>query len=187
MLHNNAVFINYALDPQFTPIFRAIVFCLLERGFTPRAAEEYLDSGEPRLHKIARLIQSCRYAIHDLSRVELSPDTQLPRLNMAFELGLFLGAKLFGVKEQQQKRCLITDSKKYRYQAMISDIAGQDIESHENQPKQAICVVRNWLQNTVYQTNQVILGDVKKFTANINVLMKSYRNFVIGKVFKHQT
>jgi len=35
----------------------------------------------------------------------------------------------------------------YRYQSFISDIAGQDIQSHKNDDSEAIKVVRNWLRN----------------------------------------
>ena len=44
--------------------------------------------------KICQLILESPYGIHDLSRIELDPSTQLPRFNMALELGLFLGANL---------------------------------------------------------------------------------------------
>lgn len=38
------------------------------------------------------------------------------------------------------------DRKPHRYQQFISDIAGQDIESHENDASLAIRRVRDWLQ-----------------------------------------
>ncbi len=40
------------------------------------------------------------------------------------------------------------DVEKYRYQKFISDIAGQDIKSHENDVKNLIRNIRNWLQST---------------------------------------
>jgi hypothetical protein len=42
---------------------------------------------------------------------------------------------------------LILDSSPYRYQQFISDIAGQDIQVHQNNIRNAIAVVRNWLGN----------------------------------------
>jgi len=65
---------------------------------------------------------------------------------MPLELGAFLGAKHFGSGTQKKKACLILDSEKYRYQKFISDIAGQDIKAHENNPKMIIRVVRDWLR-----------------------------------------
>jgi hypothetical protein len=38
------------------------------------------------------------------------------------------------------------DREKYRYQQFLSDIAGQDIRSHDGQPVQLIQQVRHWLQ-----------------------------------------
>ena len=42
---------------------------------------------------------------------------------------------------------MVLDSEKYRYQKFISDIAGQDIRAHKNQPKTAIENVRTYLQH----------------------------------------
>jgi hypothetical protein len=41
---------------------------------------------------------------------------------------------------------LILDSEKYRYRAFISDISGQDIREHGDDPGQAIRIIRNWLR-----------------------------------------
>jgi hypothetical protein len=66
---------------------------------------------------------------------------------MPLELGMFIGAKRFGNHVQQQKVCLILDKKRHRYQQFISDIAGQDIQSHQDDVPKVITVIRNWLQN----------------------------------------
>ena len=71
----------------------------------------------------------------------------LPRFNMPLELGIFLGAKKFGIEEQKRKKCLILDTKPYRYQQFISDIAGQDIQAHNDAPELTVKVVRDWLRN----------------------------------------
>ena len=49
---------------------RTLSFTILFLGFTPRIALETLDSGQPRIDKIVRLIKESQYAIHDLSRVQ---------------------------------------------------------------------------------------------------------------------
>jgi hypothetical protein len=49
------------------------------------------DAGEFRLSKIERIIEECKFGIHDLSAVALDVATGLPRFNMPLELGLFLG------------------------------------------------------------------------------------------------
>jgi hypothetical protein len=41
---------------------------------------------------------------------------------------------------------LIFDSDQYRYQRYVSDIGGQDIQRHNNDPKAAVARVRDWLR-----------------------------------------
>src|ERR1700732_1388166 len=81
------------------------------------------------------------YGIHDLSRIELDPRTQLPRFNMALELGLFLGANLLS---ESKKPCLVMDTERYRYQRFCSDLSGFDPSAHGGDILQLICVVRDW-------------------------------------------
>lgn len=124
----------------------ALVFAIHDCGYIARSALEAEDSAEVRIDKIAKIIKDCRYGIHDISRTEVGADTGLPRFNMPLELGLFLGARRFGSRTDKRKACLILDRARYRYQQFCSDIAGQDIRSHDDLPETAIKVVRNWLQ-----------------------------------------
>ena len=142
------VFINCPFDTGYQPIFSAIVFAVYDLGFVARCSLEDDDAGEVRLTKIQRIIEECRYGINDLSTVTLDTVTGLPRFNMPLELGLFLGCKRFGAKNQSNKRTLILDSEQYRYRQFISDISGQDIRAHGGDPVRAIRAVRDWLQAT---------------------------------------
>lgn len=142
---NRNVFVNCPFDLEYQKLFRAILFSILDCGFQPRCALEEIDSGVPRIQKIERLIAESKFGIHDLSRIELDHHSGLPRFNMPFELGLFLGAKRFGSKPHKSKTCLIMDSVKYRYQKFLSDLGGQDIEEHGNDVGRIICRVRDWL------------------------------------------
>jgi hypothetical protein len=141
------VFINCPFDEQYSPLFRAAIFAVMDCGFKPRTAMEVDDSSEIRIEKICRIIADCRYGIHDLSRTELDPTTRLPRFNMPLELGIFLGAKRFGDDEQSRKNGLVLDTERYRYQQFISDISGQDIYAHGGQVDRLITAVRNWLKS----------------------------------------
>src|SRR5450755_4503989 len=80
-----------------------------------------------------------------ISRIEHDTVNNLPRFNMPFELGLFLGARRFGAKLQRDKQCLVLEAERYRYQKYLSDIAGQDIRQHDNEPAKAVGAVRDWL------------------------------------------
>ena len=141
------VFINCPFDDQFAPTFRALIFAIIVCEFRPRSARELDDGGQTRIDKIYGLIEECRYGVHDLSRTELDDVHNLPRFNMPLELGLFLGAKRYGGKNQKTKRVLILDVEQYRYQRFISDLAGVDIHEHGGDPLRALREVRDWLAN----------------------------------------
>ncbi len=139
------VFINCPFDDDFEPIFRAITFTVFACGFRLRSGLEIDDGSYARLEKILNMVAECAFGIHDLSRTQLDAVNNLPRFNMPFELGIFVGAKRFGGHEQTKKRALVLDVEPYRYQRFISDINGMDIRGHGGSPDQAIVAVRNWL------------------------------------------
>lgn len=143
--YERSVFINCPFDTRYRPLFRATVFTVHDCGFVARSALEVEDSGEERIRKIKRIIRESRYGIHDISRVQSDPATGFPRFNMPLELGLFMGAQEYGDKEQRRKRSLVLDTEPYRYQKFCSDIAGQDIRAHHDQPARVIAAVRAML------------------------------------------
>lgn len=143
--YDRNVFINCPFDAAYQPLFDAIVFVVFDCGYIPRCAQESSDSGQTRIEKIYGMIPECRYGIHDISRTKADGDPALPRFNMPLELGIFLGAKRYGSEIQRKKVCLVLDEERYRYQRFCSDIAGNDIDSHNNDPQAALTAVRNWL------------------------------------------
>jgi hypothetical protein len=90
------------------------------------------------------MVEDCPFGIHDLSYMKLDPGTRLPRQNMPFELGLFLGCK-FAKRGRSRKSCLILDRAKWRYRKSLSDLSGRDIHVHKGRPTLAITAVRDWL------------------------------------------
>jgi hypothetical protein len=153
--YQRSVFLNCPFDPQYQPLFRAIVFATEDCGFLARCALEVEDSGEVRVHKIIKIIKSCGLGIHDISRTELNAEG-LPRFNMPYELGLFIGCAVYASKPHNNKKTLILDRERLRYGSFISDIAGQDIQDHGNDPARIIKRVRNWLAN--HSTHEHIPG-----------------------------
>jgi len=145
--YENSIFLNCPFDEAYKPIFDALVFAAFECGYTPRCALEVDDAGQVRIEKIMAIIRSCRLGVHDISRTELDAANQLPRFNMPFELGLFVGAARFGAGDQRRKICLILDRERYRFQKFISDIAGQDIAAHKDDPEEAIKALRKWFSS----------------------------------------
>src|SRR5689334_12630475 len=135
-MRNLEVFINCPFSNDYEEKFRAAVFAVTRCGFKARCAREEDDAGQVRIEKICNIIRKCRYGIHDISKTELDPGSNLPRFNMPFELGLFLGAKKLGSSSNQRnKKTLVLDRSLYRYQKFISDIAGQEVHSHRNTVK----------------------------------------------------
>lgn len=145
-MRNRNVFINCPFSVDYQQHFRAIVFTVIRSGFEPRCALEADDGSENRFDKIYGIIQKCRFGIHDISKTEPDKKSGLPRFNMPLELGLFLAAKKFGIGEQRRKRCIILDKKPYRYQQFMSDIAGQDIHSHDGKITRLISEIASWLR-----------------------------------------
>lgn len=170
--YDKSVFINCPFDRDYKPLFEAIIFTVFDCGFRPRCALEIEDGGQVRMERIFGLIGESRLAINDLCRVDLDSSTNLPRFNMPLELGIFLGARRFGQGRQKEKRCLILDRERYRYRAFISDIAGQDVKEHEDDPMQAIQIVRDWLrsqsQNSRMPGGKAIAERYKAFRARLS-------------------
>ncbi len=147
--YDRSVFINCPFDTAYESMLEAIVFATMFCRCVARCALEIDDGSEVRIEKIVRIVEQCRLGIHDLSRTELDPEHALPRFNMPFELGLFMGAKRFGTRSQKQKSILILDTERFRYQKFLSDIAGQDIKAHDGTIKKAVGHVRNWLASNL--------------------------------------
>lgn len=139
------VFVNCPFDDTYRPLLRPVLYAIIDLGFTPRIALESLDSGMPRFDKILRLIEESRYAIHDLSRIQAATAGEYYRLNMPFELGLDVACRHFKSGKWREKKCLILERERFRYQAGLSDVAGSDIAVHGDVPFKAMSAVRDWL------------------------------------------
>lgn len=142
---DRCVFINCPFDEDYEPLLQAILFCIVYLGFQRRIATESIDSGALRLERIKTLIETCRYSIHDLSRCQAARPGEHYRLNMPFELGIDYGCRQFGAGRNKSKKILVLEERAYRYQAVISDLAGCDIAAHGGDFERAVRKVRNWL------------------------------------------
>jgi len=143
--YQDSVFLNVPFDTTYARLFDALVFAVHDCGFVARSALEIDDSGQARVQKILDIIEQSKYGIHDISRAGIDRQTGLARFNMPLELGFFLGAMRYGTNKHRQKRCLVLDRERYRYRNFCSDIAGQDIRAHANNPRDAIRAIRDWL------------------------------------------
>jgi hypothetical protein len=142
--YDKNVFVNCPFDEDYLHLLHPLLFTIIFLKFNPRIALERADSGEPRFNKICELIDSSMYSIHDLSRIRATKKGEIFRLNMPFELGLDIGAKIFNSTKHHKKRCLILEKEKYRFQAAISDLSNSDIKHHKGIEINVVKCVRNW-------------------------------------------
>lgn len=133
------VFINVPYDKQFEGLYLAYLVGITMLGFSPRPAVA-LPNNKARLSKIIQLIDECAYSIHDLSRVQLSKSTGLPRFNMPIELGFALYRSLKG---PEAHGVFIFDSEPYRVQKAASDLNGFDIQNHKGTAKGVMTQLRD--------------------------------------------
>jgi hypothetical protein len=143
--YEESVFLNVPFDKKYGRLFDALTFAIHDCGFVARSALEVDDSGQARVAKILDIIEQSMFGVHDISRAGIDRNTGFARFNMPLELGFFLGAKRYGSALDRQKCCLVLDRDRYRYRNFCSDIAGQDIRAHNDEPRQAIRAVRDWL------------------------------------------
>jgi hypothetical protein len=122
-----SVFLNIPYDSAFCNLYLAYIAGVCSVGLSPRATLE-IPGGERRLDRILSLIRSCRYSVHDLSRVELdrqSPKT--PRFNMPFELGLAVAWHKLGPTGHTW---FVFEAVPRRAEKSLSDLGGTDIYIH---------------------------------------------------------
>jgi len=127
-VQNDAVFLNIPYDPQFEKLYLAYIVGLTILGFVPRATLG-IPGGARRLERIYELIRSCRYSIHDLSRVQLDRKApRVPRFNMPFELGL---AVAWTTENPSRHTWFACEEDQYRPLKSISDLNGTDFHVHK--------------------------------------------------------
>jgi hypothetical protein len=144
---NNHVFINCPFDEEYWPLFRAIVFVIWACGYRSRCALEG-NGGVLRLQRLHDIISQSDRGIHDLSRVELSDKSGMPRFNMPFEFGVAVGATVFGGPRQRQKTSLVLARRREEWHPSVSDLAGIDPVFHGDKPRVAMEAVRDFLERT---------------------------------------
>jgi len=150
------VFINCPFDQAYKPLFDAVLFAVEQLGFEARHAL-WDDSEAIRLQRIGQEIEKSKFSIHDISRVALSGNLQLPRFNMPFEAGMAY-ERHRQTRAHQKHHVLLVDRKPYRYQASISDLAGLDFGIHHNKAEEIVACVRRFLRN---KSGMDMMGETK--------------------------
>jgi hypothetical protein len=124
------VFLNVPYEQAYEPLLLAFTVALIALGRIPRLTLEIPDTGSGRMKRIFSLIKSCPVSFHDLSGPE-------NRHNMPFELGLACAAHELGT--DRRKHCFhVFESVRYSCKKTLSDLAGIDPKSHENDPVKVV-------------------------------------------------
>lgn len=138
------VFINCPFDQDYRQLMLAVIFTVSYLNYKPRLSLESSDSGKTRIDKILNLIKESKFGIHDLSRIVSTDKEEHYRMNMPFELGIDYGCQKFLDGVWKEKKILILEKEKYRYQKALSDLSGSDIKNHDDDPIKIIISVRDW-------------------------------------------
>jgi hypothetical protein len=139
----SAVFLNIPYDEEFRDLYIAYIVGLCQLGLVPHIASEIVG-GSRRLDRIFELIKSCRYSIHDLSRVEWSQGpSAVPRFNMPLELGMTITWQKL---RPEQHTWFLFESEPYRLQRSASDLNGTDPNLHLGTPEGVLRELRNAFQ-----------------------------------------
>ncbi|OIR24974.1 hypothetical protein [Bathymodiolus thermophilus thioautotrophic gill symbiont] len=141
---DKSVFINCPFDADYRQMILSILFTVKYLGFIPKVSLEKSDAGTARLANIVSLVESCKFGIHDLSRILAIKKGDYARMNMPFELGIDYGCKVYKGGHHKDKKILVLEKDKYRYQKALSDLSGSDIKSHNDEPIKVVQAIRDW-------------------------------------------
>ena len=177
------VFLNIPYDRRFADLYLAYIAGTAAFGLIPRATVE-IPGGQRRLDRIFELIRSCRYSVHDLSRVQLDrkyPPT--PRFNMPFELGLTVAWQRTS-RAKKDHLWFVFEAINRRLAKSLSDLDGTDPYIHGGQPHGVFrelrhAFVREHSQPTVpqmrliHQDLKAAVPGIKKETAEESLFKAS--------------
>lgn len=138
------VFVNCPFDDNYRQLLIPVIFTVKYLGYKPRLSLERADSGESRIEKILGLIKVSKFGIHDLSRIVSTGTNESFRMNMPFELGIDYGCQKLNDGVWRNKKILILEKERYRFQKALSDLSGSDIKNHNDDPVKSISSVRDW-------------------------------------------
>jgi len=153
------VFLNLPYDAQFEPLFLAYIAGVSAFGLLPRTPLE-IPGGGRRLDNIFDQLRSCRYSIHDLSRVQVSRTApRTPRFNMPFELGLAVAHQKAGGTHTW----FVFEQVAHRLSKSLSDLDGSEVYLHHGKPNGVLAelgnaFIRSGRQPTLDQMRAIYRG-----------------------------
>ncbi len=167
----NGVFLNVPYDEEFSSLYVAYIVGLYQLNLVPHLSSE-IPGGDRRLSRIFKLIQSCRYSIHDLSRVEVSvAATAVPRFNMPLELGMTI---TWANLHPSRHTWFVWESEPYRLQKSASDLNGTDPYVHNGTAEGVLRELSNAFRRDRTPSVPKMLEDYRFVDSNLNAIL--YKN-----------
>lgn len=164
----NAVFLNIPYDEEFRNLYIAYIVGLYHLGLVPHIASE-IPGGERRLDRIFNLIKSCRYSIHDLSRVEVSVvAAATPRFNMPLELGMTI---TWANLKPKQHTWSVWETQPYRLQRSTSDLNGTDPYVHNGTPEGVLRELSNAFRRDNSPSVQKMIRNYRSVEGSFPVIL----------------
>jgi hypothetical protein len=162
-------FLNIPFDAGFEPLFLAFIAGLSGFGLTPQCVLQ-IPSSHRRLDRLTKLISSCRYSFHDLSRVELDRKRpRVPRFNMPFELGLAVGWEKHGGHPHYW---YAFEAKPLRALKSLSDLNGTEFYIHGNRPIGIFRCLANALARSEHRPTVLQLQTIYQGLSRAAVVIK---------------
>lgn len=169
------VFINCPFDRRYTRLFDAIIFTVVSCGFNPRCTLEYETVSVQRMEKITEAIFSSKYSIHDLSRCKGEGAERYARFNMPLELGIAIAHRHMTRDKSERHDWFALVPKGHIYMKFVSDLAGYDLETHDNSEKEVVRCVVKWLKKRSNGMLRVNPKDVLDALKPFKVALKELR------------
>lgn len=164
----NGVFLNVPYDEEFSSLYVAYIVGLYQLNLVPHLSSE-IPGGDRRLSRIFKLIQSCRYSIHDLSRVEVSvAATAVPRFNMPLELGMTI---TWANLHPNRHTWFVWESEPYRLQKSASDLNGTDPYVHNGTAEGVLRELCNAFRRDRMPSVPRMLEDYRFVDNNLNAIL----------------
>jgi hypothetical protein len=162
--------LNVPYDERYESLYLAFIAGLCGFGLVPRATLE-IPSSDRRLDRIVKLIRSCRYSFHDLSRVQVDREMpRTPRFNMPFELGLVVA---WATISSATHRWFVLEEVPHRLTKSLSDLNGTDPFIHHGQAEGVLKALSNALYRNAKSPS---LMELETIYRDLNAAASKFRS-----------
>jgi len=170
-------FINLPYAKRYEKTYLAFIAGVSGYGLVPTAAVRD-PSSRYQLERIFELICAAQYSFHDLSWMSLDRNApRVPRLNMAFELGLAIARSRV---PQARHQWFVFDTVPYRLDKALSDLGGIRPRIHDRSPESVLRCLMNALGR---QKHQPTLANLRAIYAVVEKMARRIKSDYSNDLF----